>query len=135
MEFIDVIQKRRTVRDFSQEEVAPEIIEFALEAGLKAPSYNHLKEWDFILVKAPATRVALTQTEKMIDQATEALQRSLEHYESLVQNMYLDALPKQKKMIFRLSNMSMIIFLRKKNIKRVHLRPVYATDLTEIQAE
>lgn len=42
---------------------------------------------------------------------------------------------KQKKMIFRLSNMSMIILLRKKNIKRVHLRPVYATDLTEIQAE
>lgn len=42
---------------------------------------------------------------------------------------------KAEKMIFRLSNMSMIIFLRKKNIKRVHLRPVYATDLTEIQAE
>lgn len=41
----------------------------------------------------------------------------------------------RKKMIFRLSNMSMIILLRKKNIKRVHLRPVYATDLTEIQAE
>lgn len=42
---------------------------------------------------------------------------------------------KAEKMIFRLSNMSMIILLRKKNIKRVHLRPVYATDLTEIQAE
>ena len=42
---------------------------------------------------------------------------------------------KAKKMIFRLSNMSMITLLRKKNIKRIHLRPVYATDLTEIQAE
>ena len=110
MEFIDVIQKRRTVRDFSQEEVAPEIIECALEAGLKAPSYNHLKEWDFILVKAPATRVALTQTEKMIDQATEALQRSLEHYESLVQNMYLDAVPKQKKMILSAPELLVVVY-------------------------
>jgi 23S rRNA pseudouridine955/2504/2580 synthase len=42
---------------------------------------------------------------------------------------------KAEKMIFRLSNMSMITLLRKKNIKRIHLRPVYATDLTEIQAE
>jgi len=48
LELSEVINRRRTVRDFSQEKVAPEIIEKALDAGLEAPSYNHLKEWDFI---------------------------------------------------------------------------------------
>lgn len=59
MEFIEVIGKRRSIRDFSQEKVRPEIVEKALEAGLKAPSYNHLKEWDFILVNDAQTRLCL----------------------------------------------------------------------------
>ena len=51
MELLDVIDRRRTVRDFSEKAVPLEIIQRALEAGLKAPSYNHQKEWDFILVR------------------------------------------------------------------------------------
>lgn len=43
MELLEVIEKRRTVRDFSDKEIPQEIIEKSLEAGLKAPSYNHLR--------------------------------------------------------------------------------------------
>ena len=50
MELQEVISMRRTVRSFSEKPVAKEIIDLALGAGLKAPSYNHLKQWDFILV-------------------------------------------------------------------------------------
>jgi len=110
MELIEVIRKRRTVRDFSQEKVATEIIENALEAGLKAPSYNHLKEWDFILVKDHNTRVALTQTEKMVDQATDELKQSLESYETLVKNMYMDAVPKQKKMLLSAPELLVVVY-------------------------
>ncbi len=116
MELIEVIRKRRTVRDFSPERVAPEIIEKALEAGLRAPSYNHLKEWNFILVKDPKTRVALTQTENMIEQATDALIQSLECYEPLVKNMYLDAVPKQKKMMISAPELLVVVYKPKTQI-------------------
>ena len=110
MELIEVIRKRRTVRDFSQQKVAAEIIEDALDAGLKAPSYNHLKEWYFILVKDPNTRVALTQTEKMVDHATDELKQSLESYDALVKNMYMDAVPKQRKMILSAPELLVVVY-------------------------
>ena len=110
MELMEAIRKRRTVRDFSEEKVAPEIIEKALEAGLKAPSYNHLKEWDFILVKDPNIRVSLTQTEKMIEHATDELKQTLESYEALVKNMYLDAVPKQRKMILSAPELLVVVY-------------------------
>ncbi len=67
MELIRAINTRRTVRDFADEEIPDPIIKKALEAGLKAPSYNHQKQWDFILVKSKAIRLQLTQTEEMKD--------------------------------------------------------------------
>ncbi len=123
MELTEVIRKRRTVRDFSEKKVAPEIIEKALEAGLKAPSYNHLKEWDFILVKDTNTRVALTQTEKLIDHPTDELKQSLENYEVLVKNMYMDAVPKQRKMILSAPELLVVVYKPKTQIsvsKRVY---------------
>ena len=110
MQLTEVIQKRRTVRDFSQEKVAPEVTEEALEAGLKAPSYNHLKEWYFILVKDPDTRIALTQTEKMTEQVSDAFKQNLDSYESLVKDMYMDAVPKQKKMILSAPELLVVVY-------------------------
>lgn len=110
MQLTEVIQKRRTVRDFSQERVAPEVTEEALEAGLKAPTYNHLKEWYFILVKDPDTRIALTQTEKMTEQVSDAFKQNLDSYESLVKDMYMDAVPKQKKMILSAPELLVVVY-------------------------
>jgi len=117
MEFMDVIRKRRTVRDFSQKKVAPELIERALEAGLKAPSYNHLKEWDFVFVHDFNQRVALTQTEKMVEHATDELKQSLKSYEDLVKNMYLDAVPKQKKMILGAPELLVVVYKPKTQVR------------------
>lgn len=51
MGFKQVIDKRRTVRDFSNKIIPNDIVIEALEAGLKAPNYNHLRQWDYIMVK------------------------------------------------------------------------------------
>lgn len=99
MELSDAIICRRTIRDFSNEEVSNEIIRNALKAGLKAPSYNHLKQWDFVLVKDKSVRYALTQTEKMVEEVTGELEQAFDGYEKLAKEMYLDAIPKQKRMI------------------------------------
>lgn len=110
MELSEVIIQRRSIRDFSQEKIASEILQRALEAGLRAPSYNHLKEWDFILVKDPHTRIALTQTEKMADQVSDAFKQELDRYETLVKSMYLDAVPKQKRMILSAPELLVVVY-------------------------
>jgi nitroreductase len=123
MELLEAINKRRTVRDFSKEEVPFEIIKKSLESGLKAPSYNHLKQWDFILVKDPNIRLALTQTEEMIDKVTDELKHNFEDHDSIAKDMYLDAIPKQKKMILTAPELLVVVYNPKTQVsesKRVY---------------
>jgi nitroreductase len=54
MEFYEVVKKRRSVREFKSKSVEADKLQRILEAGLKAPSHNHLREWEFILVRSPA---------------------------------------------------------------------------------
>lgn len=116
MEFLDVINKRRTIRDFSSEEIPFEIIEKSLQAGLKAPSYNHLRQWDFVLVKEQDLRVALTRTEDMIEVVTDELKQAFKAYESLAKDMYLDAIPKQKKMILSAPELLVVVYRPKTQV-------------------
>lgn len=116
MELSDVIIKRRTIRDFSSEEVPYEIICDSLKAGLKAPSYNHLKEWDFILVKDQNLRYALTQTEEMLDEITGEIEQAFDSYESLAKKMYLDAIPKQKRMILEAPELLVVVYKPKTRV-------------------
>lgn len=123
MELIEVINRRRTIRDFSDEEIPYEIIKKSLGNGLKAPSYNHLREWDFILVKEQNIRLALTQTEEMIENVTEELKQSLKDYDSLAKGMYLQAIPKQKKMILTAPEVLVVVYKPKTQVidsKRVY---------------
>ena len=50
MSFYDVINKRRTIRQFDQEEIPKEVLERILNAGLKAPSTDHKREWELITI-------------------------------------------------------------------------------------
>jgi nitroreductase len=123
MDLLETINKRRTVRDFSKAEVPFEIIEKSLKAGLKAPSYNHLKEWNFILVKEQNIRHALLQTEKMMEKVTDELKQNFEGYDALAKDMYLDAIPKQKKMILTAPELLVIVYKPKMQVsesKRVY---------------
>jgi len=123
MELIEVINRRRTVRDFSKEKVPFEIIEKSLEAGLKAPSYNHLKQWDFMLVKEQSIRLALTQTEEMIEKVTDVLKQNFQDYDTIAKGMYLDAIPKQKRMILTAPELLVVVYKPKTQVsesKRVY---------------
>jgi nitroreductase len=50
MEFYDVVEKRRTIRDFTDQPVDREVVERILSAGMKAPSNDHLRNWEFVVV-------------------------------------------------------------------------------------
>lgn len=118
MELQEAVGRRRTVRDFSDEPVVQEIIERALCAGLKAPSYNHLKQWDFILVRDFSTRLELTRTEEMKEEITDELKKAFEGYDTLTKQMYLDAIPKQKKMILTAPELLVVVYKPKTQVEK-----------------
>ena len=50
MEFYDVIRKRRSIRQFVDREIPREVLECILDAGLKAPSSNHQRRWELVVL-------------------------------------------------------------------------------------
>ena len=51
MDFYQVLEKRRTIRDFSDKEVTDKVLEKVLSAAFKAPTNDHLRQFEFIVVK------------------------------------------------------------------------------------
>lgn len=48
MEFYEVVEKRRSIRQFEEREIPGEALERILNAGLKAPSSNHQRRWELV---------------------------------------------------------------------------------------
>lgn len=81
--FYTEMQRRRTVRDFSDRPVPRDIIETALRAANTAPSGANLQPWHFAVVSGP-------QTKKRIREAAEVEER--EFYEHRASPEWLAAL-------------------------------------------
>ena len=64
MEFYEVIDKRRTVREFLDREVDFEVIKRILEAAYKAPTWNHNRNWHYIILKTPEEKEAILEYAK-----------------------------------------------------------------------
>ncbi|HAN17499.1 MAG: hypothetical protein A2X13_11265 [Bacteroidetes bacterium GWC2_33_15] len=124
MEFREVIKRRRTVRDFQNKEVAMAIIDYAIENGFMAPTYNHLRDWDFIIVSSLESKLKLIESEnldKSID--IKELESLFKNEDSIMKEMYLDAIPKQKKMIIEAPSIVIVVFKTKTKIgeaKRIY---------------
>ena len=48
MEFYEVINNRRSIRQFEDKEIPRDVLERILNAGLKAPSSNHQRRWELV---------------------------------------------------------------------------------------
>jgi nitroreductase len=62
MEFQDIIQNRRSVREFRDEAVPDEKLSRVLEAARLAPSAGNRQPWKFVVIKDANKRKALTQS-------------------------------------------------------------------------
>lgn len=82
-DFYADMQRRRTVREFSDRPVPRDIIETALMAANTAPSGANLQPWHFVVVSRP-------ETKKKIREAAEAEER--EFYEHRASEEWLAAL-------------------------------------------
>ncbi|QNM05118.1 nitroreductase family protein [Qiania dongpingensis] len=61
MEFYDVINKRKSIRQFADKEIPQEILERILDAGLKAPSSNHQRRWELVTLTEKAVIMELAK--------------------------------------------------------------------------
>ncbi len=82
-DFYEDIDRRRTVREFSDRPVPRDIIETALQAANTAPSGANLQPWHFVVVSGP-------EAKKKIREAAEVEER--EFYEHRASDEWLAAL-------------------------------------------
>ncbi len=61
MEFYEVIDKRRSIRQFEDREIPREVLERILNAGLKAPSSNHQRRWELVTLTDKAMILELAK--------------------------------------------------------------------------
>ena len=58
-DFYAVVRKRRTVRSFQVKPIEQEKLHRVLEAGVRAPTHNHMREWHFVFLKDHDKRQAV----------------------------------------------------------------------------
>lgn len=118
MEFYEVVNKRRSVREFQSKPVEADKLQRILEAGLKAPSHNHLREWEFILVKDLEQRKKIVDQGVMardyIEQEVERATRTMTNWEK---EAYLKALPVQKRMLMSSPELLIVCFRMRRPFK------------------
>jgi nitroreductase len=61
---IDLLRKRRSIRKFRNEKIAPELIETIVEAALRSPSSRGINPWEFILVDDPVIMEKLSSAKE-----------------------------------------------------------------------
>ena len=124
MDFYEAIDRRRSVREFQSRPVEEEKIRRILEAGLKAPSNNHLRQWEFILVRDPEQRkrvAELVSKGKNISNEME-LEKALHNWSDETQReMYRKALPVQVKMLVSPPELLVICYRLRKPLKECEL--------------
>ena len=57
---ITLLRKRRSIRKFTREKIAPELVETLVEAALRAPSSRSINPWEFIVVDDPEILLKLS---------------------------------------------------------------------------
>lgn len=101
MEFYEVIQKRRTIRDFEKETMPMEIVERIIEAGLKAPTNDHMRDWHYIAIRDKSVVMKLLDVipKGISDQDMNQLIKDWNLTDGDQQEAYRNAVPKQHKML------------------------------------
>ena len=102
MGFYEVINKRRTTREFLDKDVDFEAIKRILDAGNKAPTWNHNCNWSFIILRTDEEKeYAFEYAKKVANQfdAEKYLNMPRPYEVTHSQKMYAHAMPRQFTML------------------------------------
>ena len=101
MEFYEVVEKRRTIRDFENKEIPQAVVERIISAALKAPTNDHMRDWHYIVIRDKETLAKLLDIipKGISDEDVEQLLKDWNLNDSEQQSAYRNAVPKQHKML------------------------------------
>lgn len=98
MEFYQTVNHRRTTWDLKDTAISNEVLERIITAGLQAPTHNHQREWEFVILRTQEEKEAALQFVKEFADA-QGENRFVSATASPQQKMYADAMPKQYSML------------------------------------
>lgn len=121
MDFYEVLEKRRTIRDFSDRKISDEILTKVLTAAFKAPTNDHLRQLEFVVVRGQENIARLispvTENTQRIQQT--GLEAAAETMDKDEHAMFVDALPKQQRMLMQ-SDCLVLPFFQQKDYPLCH---------------
>ena len=97
MDFYDVVKGRRTAREFLDREVDFDAVRRILEAGNRAPTWNHNRSWQYIVLRTDEEKeYAFEHAKKIADKfdADRYLNMPRPYPITLGQKMYAHAMPR-----------------------------------------
>jgi nitroreductase len=101
MDVYEAIYARRTIRDFQDKKIEMDLIKKIINAGLQAPSNDHMRQWEFVIVNDKSTRLKVIA--KVCKNSTERDAITIIDSWGLIdqqqREMYIDAIPKQYRML------------------------------------
>lgn len=120
MDFYESVRARRTVRDFESAEIPREAVSRIIEAGLNAPTNDHMRDWHYIVVQNRHTAAELLNCipSGITDDAIEHLIADWNLTESMQQALYRAAVPKQRQMLADASVLIIPLLKQKTDILR-----------------
>ncbi len=128
MDIYEAIEKRRTIREFQNKSIPDDIIKKILSAGLKAPTNNHLREWEFVVVNDKQQRANILDVKDLTDY--NECENFMDNYgmtDSDQRGMYHIAMPKQFSMLYN-SGCLILPFFR---VKEPLLKPSSLSSLND----
>ena len=102
MELYEAIYKRRTVRKFLEKEVDFDAVKRILEAGNRAPTWNHNRNWSYIVLRTEEEKAYAFEHAKKIAEKFDAekyLNAPRPYPTTLAQKMYAYDMPRQYTML------------------------------------
>lgn len=116
MELDKALELRRTYRDYTDREVSDEILNKVIDAAFKAPTNDHLRQLEFLVVRG----------QENIAKVIAPLAKNMAAFKNLVKEvdetgdddkmiMFADALPKQQKMLME-SGLLILPFFRQMTV-------------------
>jgi nitroreductase len=118
MEFYEAVEKRRTIRDFEDVSIPEDVMERILDAGMKAPSNDHMRDWHFLVIQDKNVLLRLLDQipEKVSAEEVNAVLRAWDLNDECQQKVYIDAIPKQYQMLMNASCVIIPLFRQKTDI-------------------
>lgn len=118
MDFYNVINKRRTIRDFSNESIDMETLYKIIDAGMKAPTNDHMRDWHFVVItdKTVIEKLIKKIPKKISDKRLDFIMKSWKINDDCQRKMYNNGIPKQYQMLLNAGCVLIPLFKQKNDL-------------------